>query len=201
VTFEATHLVASSSVDGISTGDHLVTIFTLDTSAPDQDQQSLAHGRYRMDSAGTRLTVGHEEGDFGTPLVELLAFVVDVLSAFQDQVADESFLEPGGAHGPDRLTMVLAFDRSVFLDDHLPGEAPPPETFRDADSRYVIETDAGSVTAGRLETFVVVSTVPEPGTFGLTVAGLLALAAVRHRLSRARRRTVFVETFGDLANR
>ena len=186
ITFEARHLVDSSAIEGVAPGDVLVTTFVLDTQSPDLDASPL-RGSYQMDSALTRLTVTAGD-DTSTLLLELFAYLADVLSASQDQVAEEAFLETRGSRGVNRLTMLLAFDRGVFPDDRLPRKAPDPDTFREDHSRYLIETDAGSVTAGGLESLTVIARVPAPGTgatLALAAVGLLGLVAVRR--SRAAR--------------
>lgn len=189
ITFEARHLVSSSTIEGVVPGEVLVTTFVLDTRARDLDP-SPQRGIYQMDSAMARLRVMAED-DFATLLVELFAYVADVLTAAQNQIAEEAFLETSGSRGGSRLTMLLAFDRDVFPDDRLPQDAPGPGTFRGDHSSYVIDTEEGSVTAAPLQSLRVTARVPAPGTgatLALAAVGFLALAAIRRSRTALTRR-------------
>jgi hypothetical protein len=178
ITLEAVHSVRSSSVDGVAPGDLLITTFSFDPGTPDGDPSPL-HGLY---SFGAGLSVAVGNGDQGLTLIENVAYIADMLSAAQDQIADEAQLSTSDDRRGLSLRLVLAFVPSAFPDDGLPTFAPGLDGFLEERSSYDIRIGNGVVSAGDLQSLRLVAT-PTPPAFLVMSAPVLFLV-LRQRLAR-----------------
>jgi hypothetical protein len=192
VTFATTHLVTASTDPSVAVGDRLVTTFTLDTEAADLDPDP--HRAHFVFAGATPIlsvrAIGGAGGNVVVDLLDLVAFEFDILTAAQQQLADEAFIETSDpCSGPARICMLLDFAPGTFVDGQVPATPPDLHAFLGQAAFDEVETDNGTIIGGTLLSFVVVD---EPPGWGPAAILLLASCLVaRERRSRrwARART------------